>query len=181
MAPQPPFAVIPAVKAAALCARCYKKLEPKEEVGLSRAALCTIAFWSLLVPWMNYVPEFHTGELCFRNTQLVCQVTNVHTWQPQSKRRKKGRMLRFHQLRPQYLCLVSSCDVSQIKIRIHGLRHAALKFLSCSYNFRSNSSYPFFLFFQSVIFFENNSTEIWISFAWFWCISNWPSSVHLRL
>lgn len=25
-----------------------------------------------------------------------------------------------------------------------------------------------------MIFFENNSTEIWMSSAWFWCISNWP-------
>lgn len=30
-----------------------------------------------------------------------------------------------------------------------------------------------FLVFRPVIFFENNSTEIWMSYAWFWCISNW--------
>lgn len=27
---------------------------------------------------MNYVPEFHTGEQCFRHTQQVCQVTSAH-------------------------------------------------------------------------------------------------------
>lgn len=150
-----------AVKALVLCA-------------LRWAALCTIAFWSLLVPWMNYVAEFHTGEQCFRNTQLVCQVTKVHTWQVQSERQKHR------------CCSLTDCScrisalhilVSQVKkYVIQGLHNKALKFLSCSCVFKSTSSYtyPHILFysFWPVIFFENNSTEIWMSFAWFWSIRN---------
>ncbi len=158
-----------AVKAAALCALCW-------------AALCTIAFWSLLVPWMNYVAEFHTGEQCFRHTQLVCQVTKVHTWQLQSKK-KKHRCCSLADCGLKNLSLAYFCDVSQIKIIIHGLHYEALKFLSCSYVFKSNLSYAYphilLIFFDQSFFFENNSTEVWMSFAWFWCLSNWPMCLFL--
>lgn len=145
MASQPWFPVIMAVKAAALCALCW-------------AALFTIAFWSQLVPWMNYVAEFHTGEQCFRHTQLVCQITKVHTWQLRPKRKKhRCCSLADRGLKNLYLPYFCASDVSQIRIRIHGLHHKALKFSSCCSVFKSNSSYAY----PHILFIFSTSNFLW--------------------